>query len=103
MTAEQNLNSSAPRSSVGCAFPPRRPSGRAVVLLSMLVAALVAGPVSAQSPQPGTPAPIPSVPPGNSPRAEGPAQATPDPDLSEEDDDDAEGCPYLGQPLELVV
>lgn len=74
-----------------------------LAVLSLLVVGLAAGPVLAQSPQPGTPAPAPSVPPGNNPRAEGPAQATPEPDMSEEDEDGGEGCPYLGQPLELVV
>lgn len=72
-------------------------------MLALLLMSVASGPVPAQTPQPGTPAPSPSVPPGNSPRAEGPAQAAPDPEMSEEDEDDSEGCPYLGQPLELVV
>jgi hypothetical protein len=74
-----------------------------ITLLALLLATTFAAPVSAQAPQPGTPPAAPGVPPGNSPRAEGPAQATPDPEMSEEDEDDGEGCPYLGQPLELVV
>lgn len=90
-------------SPVGLSVLTRRRAGPSLWVLALLIMCVASGPVSAQAPQPGTPAPAPSVPPGNSPRAEGPAQAAPVPEMGEEDEDDSEGCPYLGQPLELVV
>lgn len=84
---------------------PRRATCRyrMLALLGVILPGLLALPVSAQSPQPGTP-PAPAVPGENAPRAEGPAQAAPAPEATEEEEDEGgEGCPYLGTPLELVV
>jgi hypothetical protein len=83
----------------------RTPLRLAAAAAALLLTTMCAGPVLAQTSQPGTEAPAPSVPSENGPRAQAPQQGEAEPGImgEEEDDEGGEGCPYLGTPLELTV
>lgn len=100
----RQLFSRADKTPRGASASPHGRPGISILAAAALVLFFGASAVSAQQAQDGTKSPSQAVPGQDGLRAEKPPQG----DLEmvpgeDEDEESAEGCPYLGTPLELIV